>query len=176
MAEHVALLRGINIGPYRRIAMGDLRELLTAQGYANVRTHLQSGNVLLRSDADPQQLALALEAQLATHFGFAVPIVVRSREELADVIARNPLGPTAADPKRHQVSFLTGEPPAELAAAIRAAALAPEAVAISGREIFAWHPEGIIRSPLAKLLSSPKLGATARNWNTVTALLDLAND
>jgi uncharacterized protein (DUF1697 family) len=178
VAQHIALLRAINLGPSRRIAMGELRALLSQRGYGPVRTHLASGNVLLYSDAVGEELARELEQQLADAFKLDVPVVVRSREELADVVSRNPLGaPAAADPRRYQVTFLSQTPSVDLLARIDAAAIAPEQVAVSGREVFAWHPDGIISSPLARLLGGPRLGvtATARNWNTVTALLRLAD-
>ena len=175
MVVHVALLRGINLGPARRIPMAQLRALLSAAGYANVRTHLQSGNVVLESASTPDALAAELEAQLASAFGFEVPVVVRSRAELADVIARDPFGALADDPRRYQVTFLTSAPPPGLEATLAAAAVAPERVVLSGREIYAWHPNGIARSELAKLLADRRagVGGTARNWNTVTALLTL---
>jgi uncharacterized protein (DUF1697 family) len=157
--------------------MAELRALLSELGYGPVRTHLASGNVLLQSEAAPEALARELEQQLADAFKLAVPVVVRSRDELADVVSRNPLGaPAAADPRRYQVTFLAQAPSADLVARIDAVVTAPEQVAVSAREVFAWHPAGIISSPLAKLLAGPRLGvtATARNWNTVTALLRLA--
>lgn len=177
MAQHIALLRAINVGPSRRAAMGELRSLLSELGYGPVRTHLASSNVLLHSDAAPDELARELEQHLTDAFKFDLPVVVRSPAELADVVSRNPLGALAsADPRRYQVTFLAQKPSAELVTQIDAAAVAPEQVAVSGREVFAWHPDGIIGSPLAKLLAGPRLGvtATARNWNTVTALLRLA--
>jgi uncharacterized protein (DUF1697 family) len=178
VAQQIALLRAVNLGPSRRIAMAELRALLSGLGYGAVRTHLASGNILLESDAAPGELARELEQHLADAFKLNVPVVVRSREELADVVTRNPLGRVAsADPRRYQVTFLSHAPPAELVARIDAAAIAPERVVVSAREVFAWHPDGIIGSPLAKLLAGPRLGvtATARNWNTVTALLRLAD-
>lgn len=177
MPVQVALLRGINLGPSRRVAMADLRELLTARGHAGVRTHLQSGNVLLESDLPPQRLARELEAQIADGLGVEVQVAVRTRDELADVVARNPLAGVADDPRRLQVSFLEEEPSAEAIAALEAVTAAPERFAVSGREIYAWHPNGIHASPLAKALGGRALGvpATARNWNTVTKLLDLAD-
>jgi len=178
VAQQIALLRAVNLGPSRRIAMAELRALLSGLGYGAVRTHLASGNILLESNAAPGELARELEQHLADAFKLDVPVVVRSREELADVVTRNPLGRVAsADPRRYQVTFLSHAPPAELVARIDAAAIAPERVVVSAREVFAWHPDGIIGSPLAKLLAGPRLGvtATARNWNTVTALLRLAD-
>jgi uncharacterized protein (DUF1697 family) len=169
MPRQIALLRGINLASRNRVAMGELRELLTGRGYGDVRTLLQSGNVVLTSD-------LALERQIADGLGVAPAVVVRTREELADVVERDPLGSFATDPRRYQVSFLSGEPDPAAVREIEAVDVSPERFAVSGREIYAWHPEGIQRSPLVKLLSEERLGvtATARNWNTVTKLRALA--
>jgi uncharacterized protein (DUF1697 family) len=176
MSQYIALLRGINIGPNRRIAMAELREHLTAVGYPRVGTYLQSGNVLLHSDANSDAVARELKEHIAGRFDIQVDVVVRTREELAEIVARNPLGAVANDPKRYQVSFLASEPDEALVKRITAVARPPEAVAFAGREIFAWHPEGVIRSPLSSALADRRLGvvATARNWNTVTGLLELA--
>jgi uncharacterized protein (DUF1697 family) len=176
MTRQVALLRGINIGPNKRIAMAELREHLTASGYGDVETYLQSGNVLLESTTEPAQLAHELELRIAEWFSIDVPVVVRTREELAGVVARDPLGAVIDDPKRYQVSFLSSELDSVAATRIAAAALPSERVVIAGREIYAWHPAGINRSALALALADRRLGvvSTARNWNTVTALLGLA--
>jgi uncharacterized protein (DUF1697 family) len=176
MAVHIALLRGINLGPSRRVAMADLRTLLTDAGHGDVRTHLQSGNVVLRSDAEPDALARTLEQQLADGLGMAIPVVVRSRVQLAAVLKRNPLGAVATDPKRYLVSFLSGKPDPAFVREIAAMELEPERFAAHGRELYTWHPDGIQRSPLARLAGDGRLGvtATARNWNTVTKLLELA--
>lgn len=178
MARQIALLRGINLGAARRVSMPELRELLTGLGYGDVRTLLQSGNVVLTSDAAPEALARDLERQIADGLGAETPVVVRTRDELADVIARDPFGDIADDPRRYQVSFLAGEPDPEGVRELEAADLAPERVEVSGREVYAWHPEGIQRSPLARLVTDERLGvvATARNWNTVTKLLALADE
>jgi uncharacterized protein (DUF1697 family) len=107
-----------------------------------------------------------------------VDVVVRTRAELEDVVARNPLGAVATDPRLHQVTFLSGEPDPEAVRALVALDVAPEQVVISGREIHAWHPGGIQGSRLARRLADSRLGvpATARNWNTVTKLLALAGE
>ena len=178
MARHIALLRGINLGANRRVAMGELRELLEGHGYGDVRTLLQSGNVVLTSRAAPARLERDLTKQIADGLGVQTPVIVRTRDELADVVARNPLEGVAKDPKRYQVSFLSAEPDPAAARALEAADIAPERVVVSGREVYAWHAEGIQRSPLARLLTDQRLGvtATARNWNTVTKLLALAGE
>ncbi len=158
--------------------MADLRELLEGHGYENVRTHLQSGNVVLSSPLSPRQLERALERQLAERFGFDISVIVRTRAELAKVVERNPLGKVATDGSRHLVSFLSRRLPAAVARELEAADIAPERVAISGREIYAWYANGIQRSPLGKLLDDSRLGvvSTARNWNTVVKLLELASE
>jgi uncharacterized protein (DUF1697 family) len=92
------------------------------------------------------------------------------------VVERDPFGAVADQPKLYQVSFLSDRLAPEVERELAAADVAPERVAVHGREIYAWHPGGVQRSPLAKLLTDKKLGvaATARNWNTVTKLLELA--
>lgn len=177
MTHHVALLRGINLGTRRRVRMSELRGLLTDAGYGNVRTHLQSGNVVLESEQQPAQLANQLEQQLRESLEITVDVIVRTRDELAAVIAHDPFGALADDPKRYQVSFLSAAPEPQVIRDLVAAEIAPERVVVSGREIYAWHPNGIQRSPLAGLLTDRRLRttATARNWNTIRKLLSVAD-
>ena len=133
---------------------------------------------MLTSDQTGEPLEQALEEAIADELGVESRVVVRSARELAGVVDRNPLADVADDPKRYQVSFLSAKPKAAVVRALEAADVAPEQVVVSGREIYAWHPDGIQRSPLAKLLTDRKLGvtATARNWNTVMKLLELARE
>jgi uncharacterized protein (DUF1697 family) len=177
MPQHIALLRGINVGSHRRIAMADLRAVLMAAGYESVRTFLQSGNVLLGSDATPTSVARDVEQRISASFGLDVAVIVRSRAELADVIARDAIAHAADDPKRYQVSFLSAELDPTVAESLRAIDVSPEQLVISGREIFSSHPEGIQQSAITKLLTDRRLGVTltARNWNTVTKLLELCD-
>jgi uncharacterized protein (DUF1697 family) len=177
MARQIALLRGINIGPNKRVPMPRLRELFAEHGYEDVKTYVASGNVVLTSKVSARKLEKELEKLIEDEWGFDVAVIVRTRDELADVIEREPFGDVADNPKFLQVSFLSGEPDAANAKRINEACVAPEQVVIDGREIYAWHPDGIGRSELAKLLATKKLGVTvtARNWRTVLALLELAD-
>ena len=177
MTTQIVLLRGINIGPRNRIAMPRLRDLLTTAGFGDVRTYLQSGNVVLSSKAPPSRVARECERLIEEALGLQIAVVVRTRDELAEVVKRNPLEQVATNPKRYQVSFLSAKPAAEVVRKVESAAVAPEQVAVAGREIYAWHPEGVARSKLWTLLAGPGLGvtATARNWTTVTKLLALAD-
>jgi uncharacterized protein (DUF1697 family) len=178
MGRHVVFLRGINLGGKRRVPMSELRATLEEAGYDNVRTHLQSGNVVLTSEAAPGELERDLAATLRDAFGFDIAVVVRTRDELAAVIERDPFGDEAADPARYQVSFLSAEPDPAGVAELEGAEVAPERVAVLGREVYAWHPGGVGRSELAKLITDRRLGVevTARNWRTVTKLLELADE
>ena len=138
-----------------------------------MRTHLQSGNVVLSSPLSPRKLEAQLERQLAAGLGMDVQVLVRTRAELAKVVALDPLGKVATNPSRYLVSFLSKKLPAKLERELEAAG-----VVVRGRELYAWHPDGVQRSPLAKLLDDKKLGvvSTARNWNTVTKLLELLDE
>lgn len=177
MQRQIALLRGVNLGPNRRLAMADLRALLASLGYDDAVTHLQSGNVVLTTGKTPAKLKRELEQQIAAELGLQTEVFVRTRNELADVVARDPLGAVVDNPSRYLVSFLAGKPGAALVREITDLDLSPERVVFDGREVYSWHPNGIHDSKLAKLLGTKRLGvsATARNWNTVTKLLALAD-
>ena len=178
MARHILLLRGINLAARNRIAMADLRGVLEDANFDDVRTYLQSGNVVVASKAKSDDVARKTERLIAKHFGLDIAVVARSRAQLARIVERNPLQKVAKNPKRYQVSFLASKPGRDVIERVEAAAEPPEQVVAIGREIYAWHPETIARSRLWTLLAGQKLGviATARNWTTVTSLLELADD
>ena len=177
MARHIVLLRGINIGSRNRIAMPELRKVLEAAGFDDVRTYVQSGNVVLSSGRSAAEVERACERQIEQSFGLDIDVVARTRAQVANVVERNPLAKVATDPKRYQVSFLSGKPAADVMRKLEEAAAEQERVVLAGREIYAWHPEGIGRSRLWTLLAGRGLGvtATARNWTTVSKLLELAS-
>lgn len=178
VATYVVLLRGINLGRRNRIAMPELRGALDDAGFEKVRSHLQSGNVVLESGAKAAIVARKCERLVEDRFGLEVPVVVRTRAELAAVIKRNPLGKVATEPKRYQVSFLSAKLPAKVVRELEALAAPGERVVALGREVYAWHPRTIARSKLWAKLAGDSLGvtATSRNWVTVEALLELAGD
>jgi uncharacterized protein (DUF1697 family) len=140
---------------------------------------VQSGNVVLSSAATPDQIRDRCERRIARQFGFDVDVVVRSRDEFAEVVARNPLGDVADNPKRYQVSFLSEQPAPPVVEKLASLAAPAERMVHIGREIYAWHPSGVARSKLwAALAAAGGLGvkATARNWTTVTTLLAMADE
>ncbi len=178
MSRHILLLRGINLGPNRRVAMPRLREVLEQAGFEDVRTYVQSGNIVLSSAKKPDKVAADCERVIAEEFGFEVPVVVRTRDELAAIVKRNPLGKVATEPKRYQVSFLDRKPDAKLVKELKSLAADSEEFAANERELYAWHPDGVARSKLWNKLAGKGLGvtATARNWTTVTTLLEMADE
>jgi uncharacterized protein (DUF1697 family) len=178
VAQHILLLRGINLAGRNRIAMPALRDALAAAGFGDVRTYLQSGNVVLSSSAKAENVARKTQRLIAKEFGLDIAVVVRTRAQLAKVVERNPLQKVAKNPKRYQVSFLDAKPTRDIMRRVEEAAATAEQVVAIGREIYAWHPEGIGRSRLWALLAGQRLGviATARNWTTVTKLLALADE
>jgi uncharacterized protein (DUF1697 family) len=178
VSTQIVLLRGINVGSHNRIPMAELRSLLAELGYPDARTLVQSGNIVLGAELAPDELATELERAIAGRFGVQTPVVVRTREELAAVVALDPLGDVAEEHKLYQVSFLSAEPDPGAVAKIAQDDFAPELFVHVGREIYAWHPDGIHNSRLARMLSDKRLGvvATARNWKTTTKLLEMADE
>jgi uncharacterized protein (DUF1697 family) len=162
---YVALLRGINLGAKRRLAMADLRELLEDLGYDDVRTHLHSGNVVVRASGTAAAVKKEVEAVLATHCGFDVDVIVRTRAQLDKVVAHDPFAGKATDRSRYLVVFLEKAPPAPWPRDIDAADYEPDEVAVHGKEIYLWLPKGVHDSQLAREATGKDVGAaTARNW------------
>jgi uncharacterized protein (DUF1697 family) len=176
--KHVVLLRGINLGPTRRVAMPELRELLAEGGFEDVRTYVQSGNIVLESKLSSSKVAERCAELISERFGFDVPIVARTRTQLAKVVKRDPLGDVAENPKRYQVSFLSARLDPEIVKRLNELVVEPEQFVANGLELYAWHPDGVARSKLWNELAGSRLGvtATARNWTTVTTLLKMAEE
>jgi uncharacterized protein (DUF1697 family) len=175
VTTYVALLRGINLGKARQVAMPRLTEVLTARGYADVRTQLRSGNVVLTSRLGEAKLAADLSAAIEEEFGFAVPVVVRTGQEMAAVVAGDPFATEATDPARYLVTFLPEPPdPARVDALPKAEGGGDYLV--RGRELYLWLPDGIQNTPLASWRWDTLIGVpgTARNWNTVRKLAELS--
>jgi uncharacterized protein (DUF1697 family) len=177
MTRFVALLRGINVAGSNKIAMADLRSVLTAMGYAEIATYLNSGNAVFTAEAQPPDvMARALQDGIATRCGTEVTVVIRTAAQLAAVVARNPLGGEPANPSRFFVAFLSAaiSPGAADATGVRTSA--EDRVWVSGSEAFLWCPKGFsVLDHVSMIEKTFVLTATTRNWNTVTKLANLAN-
>ena len=176
MARQIALLRGINLASRNRVSMPDLRTALGEAGYEDVATLVQSGNIVLTSSKKPKTLEREISKLVLDEFGVEAATVVRTRDELAGAIERNPIPEGLSTPKLFQVTFFSGDPDAGRVKALLEQDFGDERVVVLGREAYAWHPGGIQKSKLARELGKGLRGdGTARNWNTVTKLLELAD-
>jgi uncharacterized protein (DUF1697 family) len=175
MGRLVILLRGINVGGHKRISMADLRKLLEARGYAGVRTHLQSGNVVVGTERDPASVEADVSAAIAEALGHDVAVVVRTGDELAELVAADPFADVRHDPRFHQVVFLGGEPDADAIKELEATDFSPERLVVAPGVLHAWCPDGVNDSPLMKALTRVRTTATARNWRTVEKLAEMAS-
>ena len=175
MARQIALLRGINLGSRNRVSMPELRSALEEAGYEDVQTLVQSGNVVFTSSKKPATLEREI-AKVVSGLGVDCAVVVRTRDELAGAIERNPIPEGVENPKLFQVTFFSGEPSAEAVEQLLEQDFGDERVEVVGREAYAWHPNGIQKSKLAREVGKRlRDEGTARNWNTVTKLLEMAD-
>jgi uncharacterized protein (DUF1697 family) len=179
MAVFIALLRAVNVGGTKKLAMADLRRLLDELGYRDVQSFLQTGNLLFVSTARENAAALEgrLEAEVAKRFGLHTDVLVRTADQWRGVVARNPFpGEAERDPSHLVVMCLKDAPKAADVRALQAAIAGPELVRADGRELYITYPAGIGRSRLTNAVIAKRLATrgTARNWNTVLKLSELA--
>ncbi|PWU43435.1 hypothetical protein DLE60_24325 [Micromonospora globispora] len=179
MSRYVALLRGINVGTATRIAMADLRRLVTDLGHEDVKTYLQSGNVVFTSTAtDTAKLARGIERAIADELGMTVPVLVRSGAELAEVMAASPYAKKQDDPARLLVAFLSAEPTKARVAELTVPGGENVEYTVAGREVHLHFPDGGYgRSKFTNAYLEKKLDvvATTRNWKSVQALREMAD-
>ena len=176
MDTYIVLLRGINVGGNNMIRMADLARLMEANACADVRTYIQSGNAVFRSAAsDPERLARKIAGAIARLRGFEPRVLVLTAAEVERAAAANPFPEGAREPKTVHLFFLAAKPTRPDLKAIEEIRAKSERVALKGRVFYMHTPDGLGKSKLAtraeRLLG---VEATARNWNTVMALLEMA--
>lgn len=172
MTVCIALLRGINVGKAKRLAMADLRELLTEAGCTQVRTLLNSGNAVFET-ARPEvnQLAVTLAVAIEERLRFQVPVVVLTAQDLNAIVAANTLPQAAQDPSRFLVAFFANGGALSKATPLLGQAWAPDAFAMGNQAAYLWCVNGVIESPLSKAFSRAMGDSvTSRNWATVLKL------
>ncbi|MFW5469617.1 DUF1697 domain-containing protein [Knoellia sp. CPCC 206435] len=174
MPRHIAFLRAVNLGPVRKVPMAELRERLTAAGFADVETHIQTGNIALSSAMrSGARVEAAIEALLADWCGFEVPTMVRSPRELHDLATQvEATPPLLHDGARRYVAFAKTEPSASAVAALTAYAETPERARVVGRDVLLEYESGFPSSKLAgarleRMVGSP---VTTRDLKVVRAL------
>ena len=175
-ATYLALLRGINVGGKNKLPMNDLRDLFARAGCRDVRTYIQSGNVIFNADsAIIASLPDFIPTQVAERFGYRVPLVLRTAEEMSDVIRHNPFVVAGAAEDALHVLFLAESPDARRVAALDPDRSPPDAFVVRGQEIYLLLPNGAGRTKLTSGYFDTKLAtiSTGRNWRTVTTLFAL---
>lgn len=169
--RYVALLRGINMGGHKKVAMSDLRKLAESLGFSGVQTLLQSGNLVFGgSSASPAALEKQLEAALVKKLGLTTSVLVRNSVEWAKLVARNPYADEAKrDPSHLALMLLKDKPAATAVVALRRAIVGREVFEADGRALYAYFPDGFGESKFTPALIDRVLATTvtARNWNTV---------
>lgn len=176
MPTYVALLRGINIGANKRMKMEALRGVFDKLGLAGARTFLQSGNVIFEAKpGDPRRIAARIEAGIEEAFGFHSDVILRSSEDWKRLSAGNPYAKrTDIDPSRLIVLFLAGKLSVDTQRAVQALGGQPEEITPAESEVYIHYPDGMGQSKLdAKLAKVLGTSATARNWNSVSAIGEL---
>ncbi len=181
MATLIALLRGINVSGRNRVPMADLRALCDRLGYGDVRTYVNSGNVVFTTAGDGPSPTAAVEARLEAGivdtFGLEIPVVVRTATQWPDYLAANPFPEaSAADPHLVLLGLSKAPPVAGAVEALRARATAGERIDAVGDGIWFHYAAGVGGSKLSPAVIDRAVGSplTARNWNTVRRLAEIA--
>jgi uncharacterized protein (DUF1697 family) len=171
---HIALLRGINVGGKNKLPMATLTSVVAQLGCEDVRTYIQSGNVVYRAGrALSQRVGGLISRAIADKLGLAIPVVTRSAAELFEVIEESPF--RGGEDALH-IAFLSSAPDAKAAASLDPQRSPPDSFVVSGREVYLHCPNGLGKTRLTNAYLDSKLGVTCtvRNWRTVLALAQLA--
>lgn len=178
MPTWVCLLRAVNLGPHNKVPMAALRKAMEAAGFHDVRTYVQSGNVVARSALQSAgEVAEVVAGLVSGQFAVDSPVVVRTGAQLSRAIARNPFPEAARErPRLLHLVFLAETPDAGHVAALQDHELARDSCRVDGDSLYVDYREGVHGSKMTPQLLARLLGVegTARNWRTVTALDEMA--
>jgi uncharacterized protein (DUF1697 family) len=178
MPVFISLLRAINVGGHQQLKMDALRDLYASLGFERVQTYVQSGNVLFWSkEKDIPAIAARIRRAIEKSAGFGPDIILRTRAQMATVVANNPFaGRADISPSKLLVTFLEREPTQDAVAKVNGMTFPPEEFKMLNGELYVYFPEGAGRSkfPAARIAKTLNVPGTARNWNTVLKLLEMA--
>ncbi len=173
----VALLRGINVGGKHKLPMKSLVTMFEEAGCTNVRSYIQSGNVVYEAgSALARRIPVTIGAAIAEEFGFEVPVITRSAGEIRRAVRANPFLERGGDENALQVAFLADRPSKAKVSGLDPDRSPPDEFAVRGREVYLWCPNGLARTKLTNAYLGSKLGTTStiRNWRTTLKLRELA--
>jgi len=174
------MLRGVNVGPHNRIKMDELRALYESLKFKDPRTYVQSGNIIFRTkEKNTPQLGQKIQTAIQKKCSCSPEVILRTPDEIRKVIDANPFPEKAkSEPGKLLVTFLAAEPPREALTNLDKFKELPEEMCLKGRELYIYFPNGAGKSKLQwsavdKML---KVTGTARNWNSVCAILAIAEE
>lgn len=176
MNKKIAILRGINVGGKRKLLMADLKTLCEDLGWQEVKTYIQSGNLIFKSSEKNPELEDRLEEAIASKFGYEVPVIVRDSEEVQKFNARNPFYNAEADISKLHLSFLKEKPSEENIMEIKQYDFEPDRFTVDQKEVFIYCEGKYHRTKISNNFLEKKLqvGATTRNWKTILKLIELS--
>ena len=179
MTKQIAILRGINVGGKRKILMADLKTMFSALGFEDVQTYIQSGNVIFNSKSKDNDMEMAnkIEQSISKIYGFEVPVIVRTVNELNDAISNNPFfNKKETDIERHHLTFLKEVPEKENLEKIKSYTYLPDKFEIKEKNVFIYCSGKYSDSKFTNKFFENKLkiSATTRNWKTVLKLSELS--
>ena len=177
--KYISILRGINVSGQKKIKMADLKALYEAQGFENVTTYIQSGNVIFESArANKEDSKRIIEKAIEEKCGFHVPVDIRTNQELEAVVKNCPYEEANVEENGTKilVTFLQSIPPSQKKNLLLEYVKPPERLTIQGKEVYLYCPNGYGRSKLTNVFIENKLGisATTRNWKSVKKLYELS--
>ena len=175
--RYVAFLRGVNVGGKNRLPMTDLRDIFTGAGCAAAQTYIQSGNVVFEAAQDfAKRVPEIVTRAIRRRFGYETAVIVRSSEELRQVVASNPFD-TSGDPRFLHVAFLDDTPGAEAVSRLDPKRSPPDEFAVRGCNVYLHYPNGVARSKLTNeyLAAQLQTTSTMRNWRTVLTLMQMVD-
>ena len=173
----IALLRGINVGGKNRLPMKELAALFVDAGCEDVRTYIQSGNVVFRTGpAGGEEISTVISASILSRFGYRIPVVTRTARAFQEIVRANPFLNAGAEADKLHVMFLAEPPDGAQVDALDPDRSPGDEFAVMGREIYLHCPNGVARSKLTNSYFDARLSTTSttRNWRTVQRLLELA--
>jgi uncharacterized protein (DUF1697 family) len=180
MPVYIALLRGINIGPHKRMKMEKLRAGCESLKLSEVKTYVQSGNVVFRAaKQSPPALAKKIEAMIVDEFGFSARVIVRTSDDMAAIVQNNPFRPAGKfEDNKLCVAFLSAEPAKPAVEKLQASPPGTEPFQVRGDSLYIYYANGFARTKLHTNFLERALGveATVRNWRTVTNLHAMAQE
>jgi uncharacterized protein (DUF1697 family) len=178
MPAIISMLRGVNVGGHNMIRMEALRALYVSLKLRDPQTYVQSGNVVFQAEGrDLVKLADQIEIEIERSAGFRPSVILRTAAEMREVVARNPFaGRSGIAPNKLAVIFLARDPGQDARDRLLAIKTDPEELRIGGRELYVYYPDGMGRSKFSAAVMERALqvAGTARNWNSVTKLLEMA--